>query len=387
MGMLTLSRYYELISPDRRSYYLDYELIDYIVETCTYMIKLNSTARTHSRSLGALQPTVTDVKSDHKLAWQAAKAARESWRREFSIPGLLEKIGAPVIGVLSQFTPEVSLAKRVTRYDIDNLRHHLWSLEQEAQEASRNYKTKWNNATSQSTASISQTVAQLETTVSALQIIRDVSTDFVIIGACAVTGPLGAIAAKSAGAVAKGAAKWQDTGKLEAGVMTAAAGIVTAIIPGPSTATTKGSAFALVLLEKKTELIGNVAVGLVEGKSLADSAVSSTLSMAGSAAFNGLSKKVGEKIFDNLPPDIVRKIIHESLDKKSIPVGIAKTGLGTLNSEFTSFSTEALIRLAKHEQPTAHRPMKQTRMALPSRVDYAIVGPDVSSAFDFVLAK
>jgi hypothetical protein len=385
--MLTLSRYYELISPDKRSYYLDYELIDYIVETCTYIITLNSTARTHSRSLGALQPTVTDVHSDHKLAFQSAKAAKNGWRSEFSIPGLLEKIGAPMISVLTQSTPEISLEKRVTRYDIDNLRHYLWGLEQEAHEASRNYKAKWNNATSQSTASISQTVENLETTVSALQIIRDVSTDFVIIGACALTGPLGAIAAKSLGAVAKGAAKWQDTGKLEAGAMTAAAGILTAVIPGPSSATTKGGAFALVLLEKKTELIGNVAVGLVEGKSLADSAISSTISMAGSEAFKGLSKTVGKKVFDNLPPDIVRRIVHESLDKKSIPVGIAKTGLGKLNSEFTSYSTEALIRLAKHEQPTTHRPMKQTRMALPARVDYAIVGPDVSSAFDFVVAR
>jgi hypothetical protein len=77
---------------------------------------------------------------------------------------------------------------------------------------------------------INTSVDRGENAIAALTAIRDLSADFVLVGATALSGGA-AVAAVGGGSILKGSYKWQDTQSVSAGVFTASTELLFAVVP------------------------------------------------------------------------------------------------------------------------------------------------------------
>ncbi len=332
--------------------------------------------------MGYLQPTISLVESDSNGAARKAESEKKLWCSKYSIPPFAEAYSADMhrrnynyfarYGKVAAHKIDYHLPRN---QDIEKLRTYLLHLEKEAIKASKAYKEKWDIATKRGTESIKSTVENWETTLKVAQFTRDVSTEFLIVGSVAL-GPLGAIAVKSGANILKGFATWQDTGNIGAGVITAGVGIVTAIIPAPKNASSKIEGFALLLLEKKTEFIGKTTVGVVQGKSLKESAALATVDMVGSKILGKASEKIAGKFMPSLANEVFNKALNENTP---IPVKILKATVGPASGALTNMASAQLINLAKNDK-SIKKPLPQAKISGGFLVDYAIIGPDGSHA-------
>ena len=321
--------------------------------------------------VGGDLPTTYGVReSTYHLAHVAAQRARETWIEKYHMPKRIFDYRKKCY-VASDFINGTCF--EVNDSDIERLRTDLYRLEVTARDARLKYKQKWDIATKKTVRTMSRNIAWGELGLSVAQITRDLSIDFIVVGGTLLTGPIAGMAVKAGGSVLKGGAKWQDTGKVGAGVMVAGTGFITLIIPIP-----KGGSYALVFAKKATDVAGGTLVGLAEGKSLKEATISSAVDVATGAALD----KIGDKI-STIQIGSQAEIITVALEGKIIPVEMAKAVVGTAKDKtkgvIAGKVTETIIDFSKTTASNPYHPMKSTRVLVTALVDGAILGPNSCS--------
>lgn len=369
-----MGNYIEIATRDKKSYMIDYDLVSYIFENSMYMITLNGEDLV-SKSMGRGRPSIRSVpEARYHLAHVEAQKARNNWVNTFQLPERRFDVlkGGYItddIDYINERTIEVNSK------DIESLREQLRWLEVEARRASVEYKKKWDVATKKTVEDMNNSIDNWGTAVSVAQFVRDLSTEFIIVGGVALTGPLAGMAVEAGGSLAKGVGKWVDTGSLQAGMMEATTSFVTVIIPGKN--------IALVLVKKASEVSGGTLVGLAEGKSLKESALSSALDVTTGMGIDKLGGKAVWASYSSLSLGAQGKIIRASLDKTSILVNITKATTnfskgklkgvinGKLKGVINGNPTETLFDLRKMDH---NRSQDGTRILMSTLlVDYAII--------------
>lgn len=178
----------------------------------------------------------------------------------------------------------------------------------------------------------------------------------------------------TAGSILKGIGKWQDSGSIGAGVVQASVSFVTFFIPGPD-GMDKATGRILVFAKAKHEFTGNVAVGVIEGKSLGEATLSAGVDTVLDVPFNRIKGMLISKEDRN-------KLLKKGLTNISIPIGlgILDVSINIVKAKGGDATAKQMIGLAKKQKSKpVIQSLKKVAVGSPVLVDLAILGPDRST--------
>lgn len=347
---------------DRGTYMVDHVLVSRIAESCAYSTTLLSSARVETRASdsGIIDrvfglPSVSVVKSDHRAAVVASNTAYSKFISNYRLPSALYHV---LVELLTQTNMAQEKADAST---LERMRDDLWRLERDGIEAKAKYRKMWDECSGKTMRSIKSNVARLESNIETAQFIRDASIDTFVIAVTIHAGPAATLAKQAliwgGNAVLKGGAKYQDTGNVGASVLTTGMEFLVGAIPGGN----GKQRLVMWLAKNKISFTGNVAIGLLEGKTITDAAKSSAIQ-----AIAGLpTGALGDKL------------VNESLEKMVLPglivYGGAKYGVDSGKSKLDDGQTKQLMQSKK---PIQVRMPKRVKAVVPNLYRYAILGPD-----------
>lgn len=344
-------------------YLVDYDLIDRIVHDSAFLQKKNTSATRKSEKEGWGLPEIYHYDVNYKEARSYAELSRTSFNA-------FRKVSAFYQNTRSRSSQLPTSAK------IEEMKEQLFSMERSGRDARQQLKKKIDDASRDSMKNISGKVEGWGTAVEVAKFTRNASADIVLVGSAVVTGGASTLAIGAGGSLMKGAFKYQDTGNVAAGVMEASVSFVTVVIPGPKDGMTKGMARTLLFTKAKTEFVGNTAVGLVEGKSLGEASLSAGIDVALGAAAGKIKGAL-------IPEDQMKQLLKAGMDNIAIPVGLGlmDRSVATVQGRMNDAATKRILELARNKRVGGGKPgLTKIAMSAPVLVDYAILGPDKSTA-------
>ena len=344
-------------------YFVDYDLIDRIVHDSAFLQKKNSSAKRKSEKEGWGLPEIYHYDVNYKEARSHAELSRASFNA-------FRKVSAFYQNTRSRSSQLPTGAK------IEELKEQLFSMEKSGRDARQQLKKKIDDASRDSMKNINGKVEDWGTAVEVAKFTRNASADIILVGSAVVTGGASTVAIGAGGSLMKGAFKYQDTGNVAAGVMEASVSFVTVVIPGPKDGMSKGMVRALLFTKAQTEFVGNTAVGLAEGKSLGEASLSAGIDVALGAAAGKLKGAL-------IPEDQMKQLLKASMNNIAIPVGLGlmDRSVATLQGRMNDAATKRILDLARNKRVAGGKPgLTKIAMSAPVLVDYAILGPDMSTA-------
>ena len=254
--------------------------------------------------------------------------------------------------------------------DIELIRKRLYELEKDGRKAKDELRNKQQDASNRSMKNIRRSVKTYENLVLGSTIVRDASAEIMLLASGVVTGGAATLSAAAAGSFLKGVFKWQDTGNLGASVFQAGVSFITVLMPDPEKGTSTARRILVFLTKANVEYSGNLLVGLAEGNTISDAAVSAGISVVSGSAIN-LAFPGGE--------NVVKNLLNNSLKGVPVPVGLKTITQGVALSAAGQINTQHIMTRVKRMQRTSSQ--KFQNVAINDRVlgDIAILGPDKST--------
>lgn len=341
-------------------YLVDYDLIDRIVHDSNYLQRKNDTAKRITVDEGFFLPSTYHYNVDYKGARIYAESARLRFNAQATVNSFYQ-------GYMKR-SSQLPTGSR-----IEVLKEELFDMEKAGHNAADTLHQKLKTASRESMQNINSNVGNWGVAIEVAKFTRNASGDILLVSSAIATGGTSTLAIGAGGSLLKGAYKYQDTGNIAAGLMEASVSFVVVVIPGPKVGMSKPMARTLVFTKAKTEFAGNTAVGLVEGKSLAEASLSAGIDVALGAAAGKLKGAL-------LPEDQMRMLMKVGLQDVSIPIGLGvmDRSLSTAQGKLNDVMTKNLMRLAKTKKNVGKPGLSNIAIASPVLVDMAILGPDRS---------
>ena len=270
--------------------------------------------------------------------------------------------------------------------EVKHLRDHLFQMERAAEKAKQEIITLNKAASKESMANIASTVTAWKGAKWGAELIRDGSTEFILLAAATLTGGT-SYAVMGAASFAKGLFKYQDTENAGAALLTASTSFLTSIIPVPTKGTVPNSQYYAMLFAKtQVEVTGNFAVSLVEGKSiphaLIETGVNLGVSQFANWAFSGPEvKKLIEKIDDVAIP--VKVTLKDTVNKAIAKEHATQLVAREFVKKVYSTGTAAALDAVKNSKQGSASELPVKIPASLAMVQAAIVGPNVSCPYAY----
>lgn len=338
-------------------------LIDRIVHDAAFLENKNTGAKLITEKEGWGLPEIYHYKVDYKAARSYAEARR---------------LGFNTFRKISTFyqNNRSRTSQLPTGAKMEELKEQLFAMEKSGRDAAQALKKKQEEASRRGMKNINNKVDNWGTAVEVAKFTRNASADIILVGSAVVTGGTSTLAIGAGGSLMKGAFKYQDTGNVAAGIMEGTVSFVTVVIPGPKDGMTKSMARTLIFTRAKTEFVGNTAVGLVEGKSLGEASLSAGVDLALGAAADKFKGVL-------IPEDQMRSLLKASYKDIAIPVGLGlmDRSVASAKGRLTDAATRRILAMSQGKKGGTSKPgLGKIAMSAPVLVDYAILGPDKSSA-------
>jgi hypothetical protein len=351
--------YAEVTTSESNLYLIDWDLVDQVIHHSAYIQSINENAKLITEKEGFGMPETYEYDIDIERARSAAAAAvvADTARR-------------------GQWRPQdifYQQSRLPTRLDVESLRLWLVSTEKAGRDAHDEYFAKQQKATHLSMTNINNRAAAFETAANVAKITRNLSTDFLLISAGALTGGA-ALAVGGAGSLIKGVGTYQDTHNIGAAVVDASFSFLSVLIPGPKSAASVLEKRLLIFVKAKTTAVGTFSVGLVEGKSVKESALSAVVDVVLDVG--------GEKATGKLLGKKMEKLLEEAVGHTAIPIGVAVKLTGAAASKQTAKfgadkGVEKIVELRKSEAAEgAGGLIGGIAVSHPSLARAAVLGPD-----------
>jgi hypothetical protein len=343
-------------------YMIDYDLVNRILHDSYYLQGKYLGSEVIPEKEGWGLPETYFV----KVPYKASRVYAETMRSSYDVAGRIASFMQGLNGNSSQLP---------TGDRIESFKHRLHEIERAGRESAQKLKQRQDDASRRSMRNINKKVDQWGTAVEVAKFTRNASADVLLVGGSVVTGGSATLALGAAGSIFKGAAKYQDTGNLAASVVEANVSFVTFFIPGPKDGMSKAMARTLIFTKAKTEFAGGTAVGLAEGKDLAEAAVSSGVDVAFGLAFDGLKGAM-------LPDNLRKELLKDGLKDVSVPVAVGimdsafKVSQGKLSEKTATFIMNRIRAKPKEKSKV----LRKIAFGSPVLVDLAVLGPDRSTA-------
>ena len=350
---------YVMVETDDGVYALDPDIIQRIAyEEAYYRVKYSSRKRVDADNEW-FGPSTYHYEFDFAKAKEAGKAA-----------------AAKILGQSSVF----SSLSRARGGEIRAFRMELALMESNAKNYKKQILHLVSTANDDSMKSIHSTTSRLETGLKALQFTRDAAADVFIVCAGFLSG--GAFLALGAGAVAKGAFKYQDTQNLGSATLTAVVGFTVGVVGIAGKAAQATEKLAIIIVQEKFDFMGQMGIALAEGKSIQEAAVSSTVAKAAGLGVGAVTKSLDVEdlralssqigpIAMTLKAELVTPVSGKAVAQ--IAGKAAASGVTGLASEKVSEQIMSYINSA---------PAKASRMDIPVPIgdpvlaELAVLGPD-----------
>ena len=351
--------YTEVTTSERNLYLIDWDLVDQVIHHSAYIQSINENAKliTEKEGFGMPETYEYDIDIDKARSAAAAAVVADTARR-------------------GQWRPQdvfYQQSRLPTRLDVESLRLWLISTEKAGRDANDAYLAKQHKATQSSMKNINDRASTFETAANVAKITRNLSTDFLLISAGALTGGA-ALAVGGAGSLIKGVGTYEDTHNVGAAVLDASFSFLSVLIPSPKGATSALEKRLLIFVKAKTTAVGTFSVGLIEGKSVKESALS--------AAVDVVLDVGGEKATSKLFGEKMEKLLEHALRNTAVPIGVAVKLTGAAASKQTAKfgadkGVEKIVELGKSEAAEgADRLIGGIAVSHPSLARGAILGPD-----------
>ena len=343
-------------------YLVDYDLIDRIVHDSAFLEKTNASAKLITEKEGWGLPEIYHHHVDYKTARSFAEMSRVSF-------AAFRKISAFYQSTRFRSSQLPSGSK------MEELKEQLFAMEKSGRNAAEALKKKQSDASRKGMKNINDKVENWGAAVEVAKFTRNASADILLVGSAVVTGGTSTLAMGASGALMKGAFKYQDTGNVAAGIMEGTVSFVTVVIPGPKDGMSKAMARTLLFTKAKTEFVGNTAVGLVEGKSLGEAALSAGVDVVLGQATDKIKGAL-------IPEDQMKLLLQAGYENISIPValGLMDRSVASLQGRMTDATTNRILATTRGKKTATARPgLARITVSSPVLVDYAILGPDKSS--------
>lgn len=338
-------------------YMIDPEVVERIIHGSAFGYSLNQNKTLTPTKEGLGLPTVYHYELKFDRAKEDAAAAVAAYRRE---------------GFAKFVDKKQQVSYLPAGRDVEYMRERLADIEQAGRKARNELEAAQREVSKRSIQNIHAVAGRWETAHTIATFVRDGSADILMAGAVVASGGA-AVALTAAGSIMKGVGKWEDTGSLGRGLATAAFTFVVAVIPGG-----KDAPKFLVFTKSKIEFMGKVADGLIDRKSLGDAVLSATVDTAVGAAFKKLPGGV-------VPNKALKDLIQQGGLEIAIPAKIGLTFVGeTLAGTVRAKGLSQLKKLKNDTgndgAPPARQLSSYVTVSDPVVADYAILGPDTSSA-------
>jgi hypothetical protein len=337
------------------------DIVDRILADSAYAFTLNNEARERKISQTTWNPLSWGLPDMHtvEIDWKKVARKRDSMR-DFLRGVYYQQIGQHYENARLKSTHERTLS-------LSLIREKLVQLEIDALRDKRRFREKQQLAQKKTMANVQESVGTYEFAVDTARFVRDTSAGTIVVGASVLSGGAAA-AALGGGSALKGFGKYQDTGNVAAGVMEFTVSFTTGLIPGPPAGATGSEKIALLVVKGKLEIAGNTAVGLVEGKSMAEALTSATVDAT-----------VGAVMDESLAKILKVDGVTEEISKMTLPGVLKVTGTGagkTAGSRGRGAAVNKIFERPKRPRAVLGAPVL---VGEPSLADLAIIGPDQST--------
>lgn len=360
------------VSTNGGLYLIDWDLVGRIAYSSAFNQSKLTNAQRVKKDHGFLMPTTYQWEIDYRRAKADAKKAADAARNGKQL--------------MRWFDPHMDqVCRQPTQADIEDFRDWMFEQERRGRRARDALQRKLDEAHRLSMANVNRNVGNWQTAIDIAGFVRDSSANVLMIGATVLSGGAAGVALAGAGSTLKGVGKWQETGKLAAGALTATFSFVTFFIPGGDKVKEmgKGAVLTVTFIKKKAEFTGDVTVGLAEGKSLKDASISAAVGLATGVGAGKINDRL---LSDSTMADLAAKAaskaaIPVTVKRELIGAGVVSTSIDRGKKALDDYTTGRIMAAIKGSPVKKNRLPRRVTVSDPVISAIAILGPDKSSGY------